>query len=314
MGDVVRLDSLDLNLLNALHALLQERNVTRAGRRIGLSQPAMSGCLSRLRRHFGDDLMIRVGGGYELTPLGVSLVDPAALAVRVVQRVFSARPEFDPASFEHEFTVATSDHALTVLGEALTRTLRAQAPRVRIRFVQITPALVDDADTALRSVDGLLMPHGFISAYPAVDVYTDRWVVIADRDNPALREGLTTEHLHSLPWAAASRGPAAVASAARRPHMPGVEPRAEVVVENFPALPFLVAGTDRVALIQERLANRLRGVADFRILPCPGEVAPLREAFWYHPVRQADAAHLWLRETFARVGAGLPPLGPAEPS
>jgi DNA-binding transcriptional LysR family regulator len=298
----MRLESLDLNLLVALHALLEERNVTRAGRRVGLSQPATSAALSRLRRHFDDELLLRVGNGFELSPLAASLVDATALAVNVVDRVFSAKPDFDPATSDREFTLVSSDYALTVLGRELMRTFEREAPGIRLRFLQINVPRVDDIDTTLRSVDGLLLPHGFISAHPAVDVYTDRWVIISDRDHPDLRDGITMDHLRELPWAVTFRGPTAIASAARQLTMMGVEPKVEVVVENFQSLPFLVAGTRRISLLQERLARRLAKLEDFQILPCPYEAVPVIEAFWYHSVYQADASHRWLREVLVEVG------------
>lgn len=298
----MQLESLDLNLLMALHALLDERNVTRAGRRLGLTQPAMSANLARLRRHFGDDLLIRVGNGYEPTPLAASLLDSTLLAVNVVGRVFSARPSFDPATSDREFTLVTSDYVISVIGEALMRVLQERAPHVRLRFLQINPARIDDIDTTLRSTDGVLMPHGFIAGHPSVDVYADRWAVLADPRNPALADGLTMDHLRTLPWVATFRSPTAIASAARQLTMLGVEPRVEIVVENFQSLPFLVAGTGRIALIQERLARRLAAYGGCAVHPCPYEALPILEALWFHPVQQSDPAHRWLRDTLADVG------------
>ncbi|ROO85679.1 LysR family transcriptional regulator [Actinocorallia herbida] len=298
----MQLESLDLNLLMALHALLEERNVTRAGRRLGLSQPAMSANLARLRRHFGDELLIRVGNVYELTPLAAALIDSTMHAVNVVERVFSARPSFDPATSDREFTIVTSDYAVSVMGEELMRILGERAPHVRMRFLQINVPRIDDVDTTLRSTDGVVMPHGFISGYPSVDVYADRWVVLADPHNPALADGLTMDHLGTLPWVATFRGPTASASAARQLNLLGVKPRVEMVVENFQSLPFLVAGTGRIALIQERLASKLAAFTVCAVHPCPYEAVPVLEALWFHPVHHSDPAHRWLRDTLIEVG------------
>ena len=109
--------------------------------------------------------------------------------------------------------------------------------------------------------------------------------------------------------------PTAFAPAAQQLRMIGVEPRVQVVVDGFLPMPFLVAGTDRVALLQEHLARRIAGVADIRILPCPFEVVPLAEAFWWHPMHRADPAHAWLRKTLREIGhrvAGAP--GPGMPA
>ena len=88
------LPSIDLNLLVALHALLTERNVTRAGESIGLSQPATSAALGRLRRHFGDELLTKDGQRFVLTPLATSLLDQSEIALRYLEHTFAARPVF----------------------------------------------------------------------------------------------------------------------------------------------------------------------------------------------------------------------------
>src|SRR5437763_10872301 len=106
----VNLASLDLNLLVSLDALLQERSVTKAAARMGLSQPALSASLARLRRHFGDELLTRVGNEYRLTPLAVQLRELSRLALTGIERVFDAQPAFDPASSTREFHLLVSDY------------------------------------------------------------------------------------------------------------------------------------------------------------------------------------------------------------
>src|ERR687889_2784739 len=105
----VNLASLDLNLLVSLDALLQERSVTRAAARMGLSRPALSASLARLRRHFGDELLTRAGNEYRLTPLAAQLKERVRIALTGVERVFTAQDEFDPGSSTREFTLLVSD-------------------------------------------------------------------------------------------------------------------------------------------------------------------------------------------------------------
>ncbi|MDT9696930.1 LysR family transcriptional regulator [Streptomyces sp. P17] len=299
----MHLSGLDLNLVLSLRALLEERNVTRAGQRIGLSQPAMSAALARLRRHFDDELLSRVGGQYELTALGRALLDRTATACDLLERVFSSRAEFVPGSEEHEFTLLASDYAIAVFGAELARTVHAEAPGVRLRF-QRTPAdATEETATALSAVDGLLMPHGIISGFPAVDLFTDRWAFLVADSNDEVGDRLTMADLARLPWVIYQR--TYDAPAARQLSMLGIDPHAEVSVDSFQVLPFLVAGTHRIALVQRSLADLLSGVAAVRVMDPPYEAVPLQEAMWWHPVHTHDAAHIWLRETAARVGAGL---------
>jgi len=303
----VNLNSLDLNLVLALRALLEERNVTRAGQRIGLSQPAMSAALARLRRHFDDELLARPAGQYELTALGRALLDRAATACDMLERVFSSHADFEPANADHEFTILGSDYAATIFGAELARTVHAEAPGIRLRFRRVPGDVTEDAATLLSTADGMFMPHGIISGFPAVDLFTDRWVFVVARENPEVADRLALADLARLPWVTYQR--TYDSPAVRQLAMIGIEPRVEASVDTFHVLPFLVAGTSRIALMPASLAVRLADVAGVRVLDAPYGVVPLQEAMWWHPVHTYDAAHIWLRETAARVGTGITGTG-----
>ncbi len=299
----MNLARLDLNLVVALRALLEERNVTRAGRRVGLSQPAMSAALARLRRHFDDDLLARVGGHYELTALGQVLLDRTSTAYDLLERLFASQADFDPAEESREFRLLASDYAVAVFGTELARAVHEEAPGIRLRFSQTPNTVTDDTATLLSAADGLLMPHGVISGFPATDLYDDRWVFLVAADRPGVGDRLTRQDLARLPWVTYQR--TYDAPAVRQLGMLGVEPRVEVSVDSFQLLPLLVAGTRRIAMVQARLARLLAPLAAVRTVEPPYEAVPLREAMWWHPVHTHDAAHIWLRETAARVGGRL---------
>ncbi|MFF8606839.1 LysR family transcriptional regulator [Streptomyces sp. NPDC015346] len=301
----MNLAALDLNLVVALRALLEERNVTRAGQRVGLSQPAMSAALARLRRHFDDELLSRVGSQYELTALGQVLLDRTATAYDVLERLFASQADFDPAKETREFRIMASDYAVAVFGVELTRVVHAEAPGIRLRFTQTPNTVVDDTATLLSATDGLLMPHGVISDFPATELYDDRWVFVVADDHPSVGDRLTRQDLARLPWVTYQR--TYDSPAVRQLGMLGIEPRVEVSVDSFQLLPRLVAGTRRIALVQARLAGLLAPSAAVRVMEPPYEAVPLREALWWHPVHTHDAAHIWLRETAARVGRRLAP-------
>ncbi|MFI5593414.1 LysR family transcriptional regulator [Amycolatopsis sp. NPDC051758] len=303
----MNLANLDLNLLVTLDALLEHRSVSRAAEQLGLSQPAVSAQLARLRRHFGDDLLARFGNQYRLTPLAGHLRGRVRTAVTGVERVFAAEPDFDPATTSREFSLVMSDYGVAVLGPDLANTLGREAPGARVRFIANTPAVVDNARQALTGIDLLVLPHGFVDGLPHQDLYRDDWVCVVDAAHPAAEAGLTVEQLRTMPWVVTYHGPTASTPAARQMRMLGIEPHVQVVTENFLTVPGLVAGTDRVALLQRRLAERLP--AGVRALPCPFEAGPLVEAFWWHPMYDHDPEHHYLRDLLTRVATEVTGIG-----
>jgi DNA-binding transcriptional LysR family regulator len=297
----VNLASLDLNLLVSLDALLQERSVTRAAARMGLSQPALSASLGRLRRHFGDELLSRAGNEYRLTPLAVQLRELARLALSGVERVFTAQTEFDPASSTREFSLLISDYGVAVLGDTIAALLAAEAPGARLRFIANTPGFVDRAEQVLLSTDLLVLPHGFVSDLSHRDLYRDEWVCLVSSDNAEVDGELTVEHLRTLPWVVTFHGPTAATPAARQMRMRGIELNVQVVTESFLTVPGLVAGSGRIALLQRRLAELLPLDLGVRALPPPVEVGQLVEAMWWHPAFDDDPEHAYLRDVVIRA-------------
>ncbi|MEU6841714.1 LysR family transcriptional regulator [Streptomyces sp. NPDC046716] len=299
----MNLSSLDLNLVVALRALLEERNVTRAGKRVGLSQPAMSAALARLRRHFDDDLLARNGAHYELTALGQVLLERTSTACDLLERLFSSQADFDPATESRTFSLIASDYAVAVFGTPLARLVHAEAPHVRLRFTQTPTTVVEDLGVLLSTTDGLLMPHGVVGDMPRTDLFHDEWVFLVSRTNTDVGEQLTRDQLAHLPWVTYQR--TYDAPAVRQLAMLGIEPRVEVSVDSFTMLPFLVAGTHRIALIQRRLAHLMHDLAAVRLVPPPYEAVPLQEALWWHPLHTHDSTHIWLRRAAQRVAAEL---------
>ncbi|MFF0267003.1 LysR family transcriptional regulator [Kribbella sp. NPDC004536] len=296
------LRSLDLNLLLTLDALLAERGVTRAAQRLGVTQPAASAALSRLRRHFGDQLLNRVGNHYELTPLAAQLRADTTLALASVRRVFDSMPNFDPAGTEREFSLVLSDYAAAVMGERISRIFATQAPNARLRIQGPTPHLVDNVADTIRAVDGMVLPHGFIHDLPHADLFSDNWVGIAATGNPLLDSPITLERLADVPWVLTYDSRTAFTPAQQQLRLLGVDPRTAVVVESFAAVPFFVVGTERVAMVQRRLVDRLAGLADITTFALPFEAVRLIESFWWDPAREGDPAHAWLRSVLRTVG------------
>jgi DNA-binding transcriptional LysR family regulator len=301
----VNLSNLDLNLLVPLDALLRERSVTRAAASLGLSQPSLSSSLARLRRHFHDELLTRVGNSYELTPMAVQLRQRTEAALISVERAFASTPRFDPATSQREYRVISSDYPMAILAGQVGRILAERAPNLRLRFERLTPDFVDGVPDSLRDIDALVLPHGYLTDVPHRDLFSDTWMCLVSSDNPKVGDTLSMEQLSQLPWVFTYHSATAFTAAARQLQTLGIELRVQMVVESFLALPFLVTGTDRIALVQAHLVPRLTAAGDVRALPCPYDVVPLVDAMWWHPIYNFDPEHAWLRNVFAEAGRSI---------
>lgn len=299
------LSRLDLNLLVALDALLTERSVTRAAERLHLSQPALSAALARLRTHFHDEILSRRGNSYELTALAVRLSEHTTVALDASRRVFESQAEWTPEASTREFVVYGSDYGFATIGAAVARIARDEAPGVRFRFALHNTTIVDDAVASLRSVDAMVIPHGHLTELHFMDLWQDRWVIIADAEHPAVGTGLTLDILRSSPWVMTYRSRSADTAAARQLQTLGIEPRVEAVVESFLALPHFVRGTDRLALVQAGIARDLRAADGIAVLAVPYDATPIVNALWWHPIHERDPEHAWMRSMFQRAGTAV---------
>jgi DNA-binding transcriptional LysR family regulator len=301
------LGSIDLNLLAILQALIEEGNVTRAGMRVGMPQPAMSIALARLRRHYKDELLVRTANGYELTPLARSLLPSVQESTRLVAQAFIPAQSRPPAG-EHMFTLGLSDCSMTVLGQPLLQRVRELAPNVRLRMRLATPDKAGD-DRRLLGYDVLVAPAGFWPDGQPEVITRDRLVYVADPANPRLRDGtLTVDDLQALPHAAARLPhPGADPATAALARL-GVTPTVVVTTGGWLPLAFLVSGTDLVAAIPQRLARRVCAAAAVTVVTIADPLLAtieLVEAAWWHPMRATDPALTWLRTTLHDIGSQL---------
>ena len=295
----------DLNLLVALDAMLRERSVTNAGRRVHLSQSAMSGALARLRHAFNDQLLVSGRGGMSLTPLAETLVEPVASILRQTQETLSAHVRFDPSTSEHRFTIAASDYATTVLlGDAL-RDISVQAPHVTVVIAPLRDRMeeVEDSDIDLYILPQAIIPQG----RPHELLFHDTFTCLVWREHPDVGERLTLEQFTSLGHVVVSfsEDHKTTSDDLLAPWV-GVERKAEVVVPHFHALPDFVVGTKRVATIQLRLARRLATSYPVRIVGAPVPMPRLDEAMMWHPRFEQDPAHVWLRSRLKRIASDMP--------
>ncbi|MFD8896135.1 LysR family transcriptional regulator [Streptomyces ardesiacus] len=293
-----RLASVNLNLLVPLLALLEERSVTKAAERVGLSQPAMSHALTRMRRLLGDDLVVRHGSGVTLTPHALELVGPLRSALQQTARLVNF-PVFDPATDRRIITVAMTTSTAFVVGPRLTRLVGERAPHATLRLRTIT--VPTETTFTEQGVDVVLISEGHFSPYPRERLYDDRVVVVAAPDTPAQADAL--ELLTTQPHV--------VVDTDRRvfPYSvledKGIPYRVGQLSSDFLLVPFLVARAGGVALLRHQVAVAMRRLSDLRIEEFPFPLPGLGIDMVWNPRLTDQHFVTWLRALLQEVTEGL---------
>lgn len=286
----------DLNLLIPLRALLEEANVTRAGQRVQLGQSSMSSTLSRLRVVFNDELLVRVGRDYELTPFARLLLPQVQATVPLIERVLTNEPHPDPAAARRTFTMMMTDYGIMRLRPALAAVL-AEAPLMEVDLIPLPERPMESERD--------LITHDFVITVPGTGIdgahlplLEDEYVCLLDAANPALHDGvLSFEDFVALPQAVAHFGRLHFTPADRRLRELGVDRREpRVTTSSFLPLPSVVAGTDLVAVVPRALAEVLGPPTGTVGVPAPFGSVTIALSLWWHESHDADPVHAWFRE------------------
>lgn len=302
--------NLDLNLLPQLQVLLELRNVSRTAERLQLSQPAASAAMARLRRHFDDELLVRNGRTYDLTPFAQALVPLVDEAMLHIQRATRVRSGFDATTSEREFVIAASDYAAALIVGPLRQILRKEAPNVSVDFISTSGSGIQGQMADYSRIDLLVGPTGYQMRGAAQQLFRDIFVAVLDAGSPLLQQpALTLEDLVTVPHAVAYFGEGISTPVDKLFEGPGITRRVAAVVAGFLSLPLLVEGTDLVALVPRMLASRAQRGADIAVLEFAEETS-LVEAMYWHPSQSEDPASVWLRSVVQRSCSRLHELLP----
>ncbi len=302
----MRLDNFDLNLLIAFDALLAERNVTQAARRLNLTQSAMSAALKRLREALNDEILAQHGKKMIPTARALALAPEVAAVVQNLRSLIASSTSFAPALSNRRFRIAASDYVTTVLIAPMLERLQAEAPSVEIEV-----RLPDASSSKVMEegeLDLLLTPEQFlVPEHPSERLFVERHVVVGCASNPVLRDTLSVEDFYCCGHVSVQiQGQPAFIEAALRAK--GDPRRIEIVAPSFIQVPWMLRNTSRLALMHERLANLLSVPLALTVVECPIPLPAMNEMMQYHSARTNDAGLCWLREKLkdAANNANLP--------
>jgi len=304
---------IDLNLLRSLDMLLEELNVTRAAQRLGVSQPALSAQLVRLRALLGDPLLVAADGGRGMvaTARALALKPGLRAALHGLEEVITERRGFAPAAAERTFTIAASDNSVVLLGAVVVSRVAAQAgPGVRIAFRQTDPALVPDKlergefDFFIAG-DKLLAPE-----MKSVRLSHEDMVLVQRRGHPRGHQPVDLDaycqlrHVLVSPSGGAFHGPIddALARLGRRRDV-------VLSVQQFLLAASIVKDTDLVTALPRRLARTLSATLDAVALPIATTGFDLHLA--WHARSAGDPACAWLKRLIVEATRAAPPRRPA---
>jgi DNA-binding transcriptional LysR family regulator len=305
----MNLAGIDLNLLVAFDALYSERSVTAAARRVGLSQPAASNALARLRAVFRDPLFVRTPKGMVPTARAIEVADAVHHALETLRSVFAGGTHFDPARAVRAFTIATTDYTEMVVLPLLVKKLASTAPGISLN---VRPLRTVPAQHAFQSgeVDLAIAWHLTKRPFDQAGFYTrslfeERLVTIARTRHPVVRSRLTLKHFTTLGHVVVAPSDeyhpvVDLVLAERR-----LRRRVALAVPHFLVAPFIVSQTDLIGTVAGRVATHLRRALGLRLFEPPIRIPPLTTQMVWHERSHADRAHAWFRELVA--GLEVPP-------
>lgn len=303
----MKLTELDLNLLLVFDRLVQDGRVSRVAESLGLSQPAVSNALRRLRDLLGDELFLRTPAGMVPTPYAQQLASPVAQALHTLQSALNVRASFDPANSDRCFTLAMTDVGEIYFLPVLMDTLAHEAPGVTLRAVTVADTTLRE-DMATGRVDlalGSLPP--LQAGYFQQALFRQRYVALMRQAHPlAVRPQVTaTLYRQAAHVRVVSAGTAhgLVEEALQRL---GVHRTVQLTVPHYVALGHVLGSTDLIATVPERLAERLTAPHALVARPLSLKLPVSTIAQYWHAHLHRDPGHQWLRAIMARCFGTTP--------
>ncbi|MGB3494416.1 MAG: LysR family transcriptional regulator [Elainellaceae cyanobacterium] len=291
----MNLAGIDLNLLVVFDALMTERHVTRAGERIGLSQPATSNALARLRNLTRDELFVRSQGQLHPTPVAIALSQQIQPALKQIQTALLQERNFDPTTSDRVFTVGMTDYVEFVVLPRLLEMLATRAPHIKVQVRagdrQQMFALLDNGEADL--ICGVFPEQ--IAWHDQQKLFQERYVCVCRRDHPWIGESLSLEeYLLASHLLVSIKGDMVgrVDKLLARQHL---KRQITLSIPHFLIAPFILARTNLVATLAKRVANEFAATQNLKIFPCPLPLEGFAVSMRSHQSTRNHATHIWMR-------------------
>lgn len=297
--------ALDTGLLKTVEALLRAGQFDRVANLVAASAPLANFALRHMREVVGDPLLVAQGGALRLTKRAQRLAAPFRDLLERIGEVLAGRDVFDPAFCEQTFRIAASDYASLVVGPGLVAAFAQAAPRAGLAFEPFEPAQAR-AGLASGKIDLVLATalRGGAGKLRAETLFAERFACIAAKGHPRVAKRLTAS-AYAAERHVVVRAPASAVKADPALADPGRTRREAVGVPHFLLVPQLVAGSDLIATIPERVAERFAERYPLVVHRSPVRPAGFALAMSWHARADADPARAWLREIVGAAAEGV---------
>lgn len=286
---------LEMRLLQVFDEMIKGRSVSRAAENLGIGQPAVSVALSKLREHFGDPLFVRIGNVMEPTPLAKELEQPVVQALHALDRVYTHRTAFDPATSSRKFAICMSDISQLILLPRLLAYLQAQAPCVHIDILPQS----DDIATLLETGEADLafgyMPQLEAGFYEQT-LFRQRYVCMASAVHPRVSDGLTLAQFEAERHAVVGFTSLAPLILEREIARQDIRHEVALRVPSYLSIPVVVESTELIVTVPEKLVQLFAGHGRFKAFPVPFELPEFSVKQHWHERYHHDPGNMWLRQ------------------
>ncbi|MDO9030003.1 MAG: LysR family transcriptional regulator [Hydrogenophaga sp.] len=299
----MRLRDIDLNLLVVFNQMLMDRSASTAAEKLGMSQPAISNALRRLRDLLKDELFIRTSKGMEPTPYALHLAEPVVYALNALQTALSSKESFDPQTSSRTFNLAMTDIGEMYFMPPLMDALSRLAPNIQIHTHRPSSGDIKEGmesgaiDLALG-----LMPNlqtGFFQKR----LFRQRYVCMFRRGHPTAKSPMTLAQFSKLEHVgvtAPNTGHGEIDNLLARA---GITRRIRLVVPHFIAVGHILQSTDLIATLPERFADRSKGPFDLVVSPHPVKLPEIAINMFWHAKYNRDPDNMWLRQLVSELFA-----------
>ncbi len=297
------LRAFDLNLLLAFDVLMRELNVTRAAEQMFVTQSAMSHILQKLRQHLDDPLLVKTPSGMKPTVRALALVDPVRALLAETERLIQPPLEFEAATSQRRFVLAANDYLEYLLMPALIGAIDQLAPSIDL-YVKRSETSFPVTQLENGSLD-VMLGFGSVLNPPAhlhcQTLFDDQMVCVVRQNHPIICAAPSLEDYMAVPHMLISWKGTATGIIDQHLQEMGLERRIKLIVPNFLSAPLIVAQTDMVLSLPYKLAKRFTKFVPLEIYPVPIGLPSYDLVMIWHPLRDKDPAHQWLRDKITAI-------------